>query len=316
MSTIKAKMQDEQGGLAMGNALIILAGATGNLGRRVAQALLKHGAKVRALVRHESAPDKVKELQEKGVEVVVVNFNDLQELTKACVGGHCLVSTLAGLRDVIVDLQTMLLNAAVKAGVPRFIPSDFSIDYTKLPPSANRNLSFRQEFRERLDKAPISATSILNGMFMDLLVGPAPIILFNLKRVVYWGNPDQLLDFTAIDNVAEFTALAALDPSTPRFLRIAGDQISARGLAEVASEVTGKKFRLLRAGSLKTLEVLIKVTRMIRPQRDALYPIWQGMQYLHNMFSGQAKLEPLDNDRYPSIRWIKVQDFLAAYFSP
>ncbi len=309
-------MRDEQGGLAMGNALIVLAGATGNLGRRVAQALLKHGAKVRALVRHESAPDKVKELQEKGVEVVVVNFNDLQELTKACAGGHCLVSTLVGLRDVIVDLQTMLLNAAVKAGVPRFIPSDFSIDYTKLPPSANRNLSFRQEFRGRLDKAPISATSILNGMFMDLLVGPAPIILFNLKRVVYWGNPDQLLDFTAIDNVAEFTALAALDPSTPRFLRIAGDQISARGLAEVASEVTGKRFRLLRAGSLKTLEVLIKVTRMIRPQRDALYPIWQGMQYLHNMFSGQAKLEPLDNDRYPSIRWIKVQDFLAAYFSP
>lgn len=44
-----------------------------------------------------------------------------------------------------------------------------------------------------------------------------------------------------------------------------------------------------------------------------LYPPWQGMQYLHNMFSGRAKLEPLDNDRYPRGRWIMARDVLAAY---
>jgi hypothetical protein len=36
------------------------------------------------------------------------------------------------------------------------------------------------------------------------------------------------------------------------------------------------------------------------------------MQYMHNMFSGKAKLEPLDNDRYPGIRWTTVRDVLAA----
>jgi hypothetical protein len=49
----------------------------------------------------------------------------------------------------------------------------------------------------------------------------------------------------------------------------------------------------------------------IAPQREALYPPWQGMQYMHNMFSGMAKLERLDNDRYPGIRWTKVRDVLA-----
>ena len=34
------------------------------------------------------------------------------------------------------------------------------------------------------------------------------------------------------------------------------------------------------------------------------------MQYMRNMFDGRAKLEPLDNDRYPSIRWTTARDVL------
>jgi hypothetical protein len=43
-------------------------------------------------------------------------------------------------------------------------------------------------------------------MFADLLVGPAPVVLFPLRRVVYWCDADQPLDFTTIDNTAAFTA--------------------------------------------------------------------------------------------------------------
>ncbi|KPJ59780.1 MAG: NmrA family protein [Latescibacteria bacterium DG_63] len=295
----------------MGNSIIVLSGATGNLGRRIARALLEQSAKVRAMVRHGSAPDKIEELRKLGAEIAEVDLNSLDEATRACSGGSCVISALSGLRDVIVETQTLLLDAAVKAGVPRFIPSDYAIDFTKLPFGTNRNLDLRREFQGRLDKAPISATSILNGMFTDLLTGQAPVILFRLKRVVYWEDPDVPLDFTTVDNVAEFTANAAIDPSTPRFLCVAGDQLSARGLAEAASQVTGAKFRLLRAGGLGRLETLIKVTRAIFPQRTAVYPPWQGMQYLHNMFSGRAKLEPLDNDRYAGMQWTTVRDVLA-----
>jgi hypothetical protein len=115
-----------------------------------------------------------------------------------------------------------------------------------------------------------------------------------------------------MDDAAEFTAAAALDASAPRFLRIAGDQISARGLVELASEVTGEKFRLFRAGGLGRLATLIKFARAVFPKSNALYPPWQGMQYMHNMFSGRAKLEPLDNERYPGMRWKTVRDVLAA----
>ena len=296
----------------MGNATIVVAGATGNLGGGITKAILEREGSVRAIVRPNSDPDKVSVLRDKGATIAEADFNNIPELTKACLGASCVVSALSGLRDVIVEAQTLLLQAAVKAGVPRFIPSDYSIDFTKIPPGTNRNLDLRREFHERLDKAPIAATSILNGMFTHLLTGEAPVVLLKLKRVVYWGDADQLLDFTTMDDSAKFTAAAALDPSAPRFLRIAGDQISARGLADVASEVTGKRFRLFRAGSLRRYEILIKIARSLFPQKGALYPPWQGMQYMHNMFSGRAKLEPLDNERYPGMRWTTVRDVLAA----
>jgi nucleoside-diphosphate-sugar epimerase len=291
-------------------ALIILAGATGDLGGRIARALLQSGAKVRALIRRGSVGDEAKALQNQGASILEVDFKDAAQLTKACVGGSCVVSALSGLEEVILDAQTSLLHAAVEAGVPRFIPSDYAIDFIKLPGGANRNLDLRRQFSKRLDKAPIAATSVLNGMFTDLLTGQAPVILFGFKRVVYWSDADQPLDFTTIDNTAAFTAAAALDASTPRYLRVAGQVLTARGLKEAASRATGKEFGLFRAGSLRRLNTLIKFTRTVMPKNDDVFPPWQGMQYMRDMFSGQAKLEPLNNNRYPHIQWTSVQEVL------
>jgi hypothetical protein len=194
--------------------------------------------------------------------------------------------------------------------VPRFIPSDYCIDFTKLPDGSNRNLDMRRDFGRMLDKAPIAATSILTGMYADLLTGKAPFILFGIRRVVYWGNADQRMDFTTMDNTAAFTAAAALDPATPRYLRIAGDVESAKGLCKAASEATGKKFKLLRAGGLRRFKAVIAITQTLFPQKKEIFPAWQGMQYMYDMFTGLPKLEPLDNDRYPGIRWTPVSEVL------
>ena len=268
---------------------------------------------MRALVRHGTARERVERLRELGVEVASVELKSAAEAAPACAGASCVVSALSGLGDVIVEAQAVLLDAAVQAGVPRFIPSDFSIDFTRLPPGENGNLDLRRDFHGRLDRASISATTIYNGAFAELLTGQMPLILFRWKRILCWGSPDQRMDFTTMDDTAAFTASAALDPSTPRFLRIAGDQLSARELAAVAGEVTGAKFRVFRAGGLGMLGTLIKVARAVAPGGREVYPAWQGMQYMRNMFDGRAKLEPLDNDRYPGMRWTTARDVLCAY---
>jgi len=290
---------------------VVLAGATGDLGLRIARALHADGTPTRALVRPDAAAAAVRALQAMGHEIFRTDLVDPAEIARACVGASCVVSALSGLRPVIVGAQRRLLDGTVAAGVPRFIPSDFSIDFTRLPEGSNRNLDLRREFGRRLDAAPIRATTIFNGAFADMLGGQMPIVIGKIHRVVYWGDADTKMDFTTKDDTAAFTARAAADPDTPRYLHVAGTKASARELVADAEAATGGQFKLLRAGSLGMLAGLIKLTRRLAPQPEAIYSPWQGMQYLHNMMSGSAKAPKLDNDRYPDLAWTSTRQVLA-----
>ena len=89
-----------------------------------------------------------------------------------------------------------------------------------------------------------------------------------------------------------------------------GEQISAAGLMEAASEVSGKKFHPLRGGGLGRLRRISKVVRRLTPKSDSPFPVWQGMQYLYCMFEGSGMLRPLDNQRYPNLKWTGVRTVL------
>ena len=199
------------------NNQILIAGATGDLGGRIAKALTAKGAKVKAIVRADSKKAAVDALKAGGVETVEVGLKDHAALAEACKGATCVVSALAGLRDVIVDAQGLLLEAAVKAGVPRFIPSDYSTDFTKLPDSENRNFDLRKEFAAMLNKAMITPTSIFNGGFAELLRYNIPLLDHKNKTIAYWENPDWKIDFTGMNDTAAFVAEAALDVTAPRY---------------------------------------------------------------------------------------------------
>ena len=296
----------------MAQPTIVLAGAAGDLGARIAKALIARGAAVRALVRDEVSAADRNRLSALGLTATPADAADVGSVATACEGAACVVSALNGLRDVIVDRQGVLLDAAVRAGVPRFIPSDYSADFTKTRPGDNRNFDLRREFMARADRVPIRVTSILNGAFMDMLGAEMPIIQPRIHRVLHWGSADQPLDFTTKDDVAAYTAAAALDEAAPRILRIAGDTVSARDIARIMTDVTGERYRSLWAGGIGSLGVLIRVARLVAPQPRAAFPPWQGMQYMRDMFSGRGKLHPLDNDRYPDLRWTSARERLTA----
>lgn len=233
-------------------------------------------------------------------------------------GVTCVVSSLNGLADTMLGTQKALLDAAVAAKVPRFIPSDFSLDFTKTAPGSNRNLDLRREFHQRLDESGIQWTSILNGGFMDLLAGQAPLINHTLGRVLYWNSDEQRLDFTTVADTAAYTAAVAADVRpTPRFLRIAGDVFSAKDLAAIVSRVRGTPYSMLWVGSAGFLEGSSNLMRRfsIGGGEQDVFPAWQGMQYMANMFSGAGKLDPLDNDRYPELKWTKAEEFLSQHSS-
>ncbi|MBO9883284.1 NmrA family NAD(P)-binding protein [Xanthomonas sp. D-109] len=296
------------------NSQVVVAGATGDLGCRIAFALKERGAAVVALVRDGAGPDRVAVLERGGIQIRRVELDDDERLRDAIKGAICVVSALNGLEGVVLGQQGKLLQAAVSAGVPRFIPSDFSLDYTKTHPGDNRNLDLRRRFREHLDAAPIAATSVLCGGFLELLEGSARLVVPG-RRVMHFGDAGQKLDFTAKDDVASYTAAAALDPDSPRELRIAGDTISPRDIAQLLTQLTGERYRTLRPGGLKTLSAIIGIVKALTPTSDAPFPPWQGMQYLRDMMSGRGKLTQLDNDRYGARSWQTARQTLARTYA-
>jgi nucleoside-diphosphate-sugar epimerase len=292
---------------------ILVAGGTGNLGERIVKTLLAQGATVQILVRPSSNQTKVKKLQDSGARVITVSNWTVEELSAACMNADCVVSALAGLREVIIDAQKILVEAAIAVRVPRFIPSDYSLDFTKFKPGENRNLDWRREFHQYLDTTAIAATTIFNGAFADMLTGQMPLILFKQKKILYWGSADHKMGFTTINDTATYTAHAALDVNTPRYLRIAGDQLSPREIKAIMTEITGEKFGFFRPGGSGLLGILIKISRTIAPGKKELYPAWQGMQYMHNMIDERSDVPVLDNNRYPGMRFTSVKELLSLH---
>jgi uncharacterized protein YbjT (DUF2867 family) len=291
---------------------VLVAGATGNLGEKIAQVLLQKGVNVRVLVRNTSNTEKIKDLAALGATVFRVDTWCVSAIKPACEGVSCVVSALSGLREVIIDAQKILLDAAVAAKVPRFIPSDFSLDFTKFSVGENRNLDWRREFHQYLDQSPIAATTIFNGAFADMLTGQMPLILFKQKMVLHWGDANHPLCFTTVKDTAIFTANAALDANTPRFLRIAGDLQSPSEIQATVSEVANVPYRMFRTGGSALLGVIIKIARTFSSGEKELYPAWQGMQYMHNMIDKRSKIEALDNNRY-SMAWTSIKQVLSAH---
>ncbi|WP_439691781.1 NmrA family NAD(P)-binding protein [Curtobacterium sp. SP.BCo] len=297
---------------------VLVAGATGDLGGRIVRALRTHDTRVLVLTRGTGSSTSAagRLAAEQGVDVVTADYTDHGALTSALAGVDVVVSAVSGTRTVIVDAQRALLAAAVDAGVARFVPSDYAADYRSITPGTNRNFELRREFAATLDAAPIRATSVLNGAFTDMLTGQAPLVLFDRQRVLYWSSADQVLDFTTKDDVARTTAHVALDPAAPRVVEVVGDRVTARGIADTMSQLTGTPFRLQWAGTAGTLSAMARVGRRLsRAGDDESFPAWQGMQYFVSMFSGEAALHHVANDRYGDQDWTTVRDVLAAHLA-
>ncbi len=127
------------------------------------------------------------------------------------------------------------------------------------------------------------------------------------KIVGYWDDPDWHVDFATMDDTAAYTAAAARDTETPKALRIASFQVSARDLQKLTNEVLKTPFELVSLGTRQELAEKNKRDRTAHPEGEKeLYASWQGNQYLQSMFSTHH--EGLENQRYPYLKWTKLQD--------
>ncbi|KAL7904638.1 NAD(P)-binding protein [Trichoderma velutinum] len=103
---------------------IAVAGATGDLGIPIVNALLAAGYHVTALTR-EGSNNASKLPTNSNLSITEVNYSSVQSLKTALRNHTAVVSTLT---STFVDGQNPLIDGAIAAGVTRFIPSEFGSD--------------------------------------------------------------------------------------------------------------------------------------------------------------------------------------------
>lgn len=293
---------------------VLVAGATGMLGEQIAHHILNEGGCVRLLLRHEYAADekkaaKIEGLTARGAEITPGALTDMASLEIATHGVLSVVSALQGGFDVIVTGQVALANAAIKNGVQRFIPSDYSVDLFKLPDGAHINLDLRRVADYEIAKMPIEMTNILNGGFMEVVFAPFfQMIDIEKSTVAYFGDSRTPIDVTTIADTAHFTAMAALEHSPiPGPFGVVGDVVTADSLCRLLSDIHQKAFSLINKGSIAELKNWIEAEQAAG--RGKVWPTI-GAQYMWAMMSGRARVTNPVNARYPSISSIKADEFL------
>jgi uncharacterized protein YbjT (DUF2867 family) len=139
---------------------IAIAGATGNLGPAIVQALINAGFDVTIL----SQSGKTSGLPS-AAKTVKVDYSSHQSLVNALQGHDAFVSAVP-----THDTQPALIDAAIAAGVKRFIPSEFGSNIAGNAKTAAlpvfKGKAITQDYLKQ-KSSQISYTLICNGLFLD-----------------------------------------------------------------------------------------------------------------------------------------------------
>ncbi len=286
---------------------VLVAGATGMLGGRIASHLLEQPeTDVRLLVRSGTMSDPAKKnqvsaLTDRGARVVEGDLTDHASLDRATMGVDVIVCAAQGGPDVTIDGQLALVEAGKKHGVRRILPSDFTVDLFEATEGGSMLLDMRRRVDKAIQASGLEYVHVLNGLFMEMFLHPyfAPG-MFDVEDGIArtWGEGDERFEVTSVEDVARYSARAAVDRSLPSGkFAVAGQRITFDEITQAFERVTGRTFRRERRGSIADLQAWIADARATDPHS---LPATAAAHQLF-MLTGLTALKDLQNDRYPDI---------------
>lgn len=252
--------------------MILVAGATGELGRAICHRLTERGGTVYGMVRPTSAPEAIAELEAIGVRTVEADLADGESLREACSGCDSVVSGMTAMGRpgesidaVDRDGQLALVAAAADEGVERFVYVSYSGAIGKDDP-----LTLAKRAVERtLKHSGMSWTVLRPSYFMESWL--SPLLGFDLAsgRVRIYGDGHAPISWVARDDVAEFAAVA-VDSEEARnaTLEIGGPEaLSPLEVVALCAELTGRELAVDHV-SEASIEAQVKQAKL--PQERSL----------------------------------------------
>lgn len=199
------------------------------------QALVNAGFQVSVLTRSRKPG-----AYASNINVFEVDFNSVKSLTAALKGVDAVVSTVGG---AAVDNQTVLIDAAIAAGVKRFIPSEFG-NVTTNPklekfPIYSSTFKIRNYLQEKAAAGELSWTVLACGAFLDSVLNTPVLLDFQNHTVTLLDEGDNRISSTSLPVVGKAIAaiLQNLDATQNRVIHVSEAILTQNQLIEFAKEL-------------------------------------------------------------------------------
>jgi uncharacterized protein YbjT (DUF2867 family) len=194
--------------------MILVVGATGQVGSDVCRKLAVAGRPVKALVRAHAAAEKVQILKALGATLVEGDLKDPASLDAACRDVQAVISTASAtisrqpgdsIQTVDLEGQINLIKAAKRAGVAHFIFTSAHFN-----PSIQFPLqAAKQQVEQHLRATGITWTVLQPTFFMEVWLSPLLGFDYTAGRVQIYGSGRNEVSYISYHDVAS-AAVAAL----------------------------------------------------------------------------------------------------------
>jgi uncharacterized protein YbjT (DUF2867 family) len=193
-------------------AMILLAGATGLLGGKIARRLFDEHRPLRVLVRD---PLRASELERRGADLAVGDLTRRDTIDKAMEGVTHVITTAnwflapsrAGIESVDVQGNRNLIDAAKAAGVRQFVFTSAWL------PDAYARIDYfnaKRQTERYLRASGLTWTILRPAAFMDIWAGIVGDPILKTGKVQIFGDGSNPVNFVAADDVAAI-AVRTLD---------------------------------------------------------------------------------------------------------
>ncbi|KAJ5272719.1 hypothetical protein N7478_007844 [Penicillium angulare] len=220
---------------------VAIAGGSGSLGKPIIKSLVSSGFEVTVLVR-----DGKKSSFTTPVKTVTVDYASHESLVFALQDINAVVSVLNGPG---LDAQPVLLDAAIDAGVSRFIPSEFGantyIQKTSQIPIFQGKIAFQKLLAQKAAEHPSLSYSLVihNPLFDFCLAGGLLCDVKNRDMTIYDGG-DNKFSTTCLSDLGTVVVGILKNPGQTknRAIFVEGVNLTQNKLLSILEKVTGSKW--------------------------------------------------------------------------
>ncbi|QPC77857.1 hypothetical protein HYE68_008609 [Fusarium pseudograminearum] len=219
---------------------IAIAGAAGDLGSAVFKALVNSSQfNITVLTRKNSTST-----FPSGTKVIQVDYDSLDSLTAALQGQDAVVSTAGSL---VIPSQTLLIDAAIAAGVKRFIPSEFgsnlAVPSVRKLPVFGTKVAIEDKLIDLAKQGKISYTFVYNGAFLDWGIKHNFLLDFSQPEITLWDEGDVEFSTTTLASVGDAVVgvLAHPQETQDRIVYVQDTVLTQKKLLALAKEVSPEK---------------------------------------------------------------------------